>query len=241
MSGRHVGEESDHEDYGLREDTHQLHHRHQREYLKPRRHAGGVEDVYPIVLVAADIGNEEGDHGENCRHCDVAGDIGPRREERYQPEYVAEEDEEEKRKQIGQIALVFGLAYHRLGYAVAHKDDKHLHKALHTFRRLSGSFLISCTGREDDDYQQYRRYNDSRGGLGDREVEGLGSREVAGLVHTHYLFLLGSAAHKPVAFVVGVAVVETRRHEDVEVPVVPQYHRQGNGHSVLGTVGRLIV
>ena len=96
VTGRHVGEESNHQHDGLGEDTHQLDHRHQGEYLQPCRHSGGVEDVNPIMLVATDVGNQESDDSQGSRHGDIARDIGTSGEEGYQAQDVAEEDEEEQ-------------------------------------------------------------------------------------------------------------------------------------------------
>ena len=90
-----VCKESNHQHDGLGEDTDDLDQRHEREYLEPCRNTGGVEDVGPIMAVAADIGNEEGDYSQGGGDGDVAGDIGTCREEGYETQNVTEEDEEE--------------------------------------------------------------------------------------------------------------------------------------------------
>ena len=61
VSSRHVGKESDHKYDGFRENTDQFNHRHEGEDLEPCGDARRVEDIDPIVLVAAEVGDEEGD------------------------------------------------------------------------------------------------------------------------------------------------------------------------------------
>lgn len=233
VTGRHVGEESDHQHDGLGEDTHQLDHRHQGEDLEPRRHAGGVEDVDPVVLVAAEVGDQEGDDRQDGRHGDIARDIGAGGEEGYQAQDVAEEDEEEEGQQVGQVALVVLLPYHRTHDTVAHEDHEHLHQALHPLGGLVGPFLVARAGHEDDDDQQHHGDHHGRRGLGDAEVDGLHTRGVALGVDAHDLLLLGTAAHQGIALVGGMAVVELIRHEDVQVAVVDEDDRQRDGHGML--------
>ena len=132
---------------------------------------GRVEDIDPIVLVAAEVGDEEGDDCKGGRNSEVARNVGTGREERYQTHAVGEEDEEEQREHVGQVFFIVLLPYHGTHDAVAHKDHKHLHQRLQTFGSLVFTFLIAVLGYHDDDYQQYDDDHDGGRHLGDGEVE----------------------------------------------------------------------
>ena len=239
---RHVGEESYHQHDGLGEDTDDLDQRHEREYLEPGGDAGGVEDVHPIVLVAAEVGDDEGDEGQGGGDGDIAGDVGASREEGYQAQDVAEEDKEEEGEQVGQVLLILGLADHGTGDAVAHKDHQQLDQSLqHAVGRLLGMLLVARADNEDDDYQQHHSNHDGRRRLGDAQVEGLLVEQVALVVDAHYLLAGRTAADEAVALVVGVAVMELGGHEDIQVAVVDEDDGQRDGNGMLGAVLARIV
>ena len=122
MARSHIGKKSNHEHNRLGEHSNQLNHRHQREDFQPCRHTRGVENVNPIMAIAADIGDQEGDNSQGGGDSNIAGDIGTGWEERYQAKDIAEENKEEKGEQIRQIFPIFVFANHGSGNTVA---DKH--------------------------------------------------------------------------------------------------------------------
>lgn len=221
VSGRHVGKQSDHKNDGFGEDSHQFDYRHQREDFEPCGHPGRIEDVNPIVLVATEVGDDKGDDGENHRYGYAACDVSPCREEGYQSQAVAEEDEEKEREQVGQVFFVFGTN-HRNGDAVAHEDHEQFDQGLYATGSLIGAFLVACPSNEYQYEQQGTGNHDGGGRLGDGKVYRLDNAAL-GIQQRHGLalgikivgveaddFLLGEPApHKAIAFVVGMAMMET--------------------------------
>ena len=55
---------------------------------------------------------------------------------------------------------------------------------------------------------------------------------MAGLVYTDDFLFLNTTAHEAVAFIGGMAVFEFGGHKDVEMPIVDEYHRQGDSHGM---------
>ena len=92
----HVGKESDHQHNGLGENTHQLHQWHQREHFQPGGYARGIEDVGPIMTVATNVGDEEGDYGQRGGDGQAATDIGSCGENGYEAQHIAEKDKPDK-------------------------------------------------------------------------------------------------------------------------------------------------
>ena len=127
MSSRHVSKESDHEDDGFGENTHQFDNRHKGENLEPCGDTRGIEDVDPVVLVATEIGDKESNDSKGCCDSKIARYIGTGREEGYQAHAVGEEDEEEKGEHVGQVFFVVLLPYHGPHNTVAHEDHEHFH------------------------------------------------------------------------------------------------------------------
>ena len=172
MSCRHVGEETDHEDDGFGEDTDEFDYGHEGEDFEPGRDSRGIEDVDPIVLVAAEVGDEEGDDREGGCHGKVAGDVGSGREEGNETHAVGEEDEEEECEHIGQVFLVVSFANHRPHNAVTDKYNQHFDQRLKSFGGLVFPFLISIFGDHDYDNKKDDDNHDGGGDFGNGEVEG---------------------------------------------------------------------
>ena len=99
MTGHHVGEKSDHQCERLSEDAYKLDDGNQRECFQRHRHIG-PEDVFPVVLRAAELRDDEGTQSEEECDGDVAGHIAATRWKRNDTHQVAGEDEEETRQQI---------------------------------------------------------------------------------------------------------------------------------------------
>ena len=131
------------------------------------------------------------------------------------------------------------LPYHGPHDTVAHKDDQHLHKRLQTFGSLVLAFLVAFLGHHDNDNQQDNDNHDGSGHLGDGEVQrfhhlaGFVKQRLASLVHTDNLLLLDAAAHKTIAFIIGMAMMELGGHEDIQVSIIDKDYRQGDGDSML--------
>ena len=246
MAGGDIGEETYHEHDGLGEDAYDLDERHEGENLKPSRDARGVENVNPIVAIAADVGDEEGDDGESGGDSEVAGDVGASREERNKAQDVAEEDEEEEGEQIREITAIVSLADHGTSDAVAHEYHEQFDDALETLGRLVAALLITCFGDEDDDDEEDNGDEDGRGGLGDAEVDGLD--DVAGRIEdwiaegvdTDDFFASGAAADETITLVIGMSMMETRGEKEVDMTVVDEDDGERDSDSMVAVVAAVV-
>ncbi len=171
VSCHDIGKETDHECEGLGEDAYELYRRDEREGLERHRHIG-PEDIFPIMLVAAELHDDKGAEGEEEGHGDVAGDIAAARRERDESHDVAGEDEEETSEQVGTVFLI-SLADARFDDVIHHIHHQHLNEAGEAAGCLVARLVapVPPGGKEDAEQQ----YNDAdehrRHRLGDRDVE----------------------------------------------------------------------
>ncbi len=138
-----VGEESHHQHEGLGEDTDDFHEGHQRDgNLEEPRHAGGVDEVLPVVGVSGEGGDEESDESEHASDRDVAGEVGAAGEDRDESHEVVDEDEEEEGEQIGEVFLVARFAERGDSHLIADEQDDGFHQPLQTTRSLVLALLV---------------------------------------------------------------------------------------------------
>ena len=106
VSSHHVSEETDHECEGLGENTHELDDGNDGyRCFQPCWHIR-PEDILPIMLIAAELHDDEGAESKEECHGDVTGHVAPTRWEGHQTHHVACEDEEEAGEQVGRIFFV---------------------------------------------------------------------------------------------------------------------------------------
>ena len=146
-----------------------------------------------------------------------------------------------KCEHVGKIFLIVLLPYHGTHYAVAYKYDKHLDQRLETFGSLVLAFFVSLFGDHDNNDKQQHNYHDGCGHFGDGEIKRLDN--IAGsvetglpvLVDTYHFLLFDTSTDETIAFVVGMTMMELGGHENVEMTIINQYHRQGNGYGMFDT------
>ncbi len=150
MSCGYVGEETNHEDEGFRENTHEFYDRHQRQrYFQPPRYPGGVENVVPVCFIAAETGYNEGNQRHDPGYGKVSGDIGTEREDGDESHQVIEEYKEEESKEIGQVSVSF-MTDGSPGHVVTYKKDDRFQHGLQAFGSLARPSLISSGHRGKD-------------------------------------------------------------------------------------------
>ena len=89
---QHVGEESDHQSDGLREDAEELDEGHQRQgHLEPPGHIA-PENFFPVGTRSRDVNNEERAESQEERAGDIASQIAASRWERHDAKQVAQEE-----------------------------------------------------------------------------------------------------------------------------------------------------
>ena len=155
MAGGDVGKKSHHQHERLGEDSDDFHHRHQRDgELEEPRHAGGVDQMLPIVAVSGERGDQEGDGGQDAGNGDVAGDIGAAGEDGDESHQVVDQNEEEKGEQVGEVFLVFFLSQGRNGHLVPDEENERFQQPLKTVGRFSFTFFVLFGNSEENPEEQ---------------------------------------------------------------------------------------
>ena len=176
MAGGDVGEKTDHQHEGLRENADELHNRHQRDgKFEEPRHARRVDDVFPVVLVGRKGGHQESDDSQDTGDGNVAGDVGATRENRDQPHQVVDKDEEKQGEQIGEVFFVF-VAQGRNGDFVTDKQDERFHKPPRSVGSLVLALLVLLCHFQEEPQQDDDRNDQGTHILGDGYVDNGGIR-----------------------------------------------------------------
>ena len=98
MPGGNVSKETDHEDERLGNNSHELDNGHERyREFQPPGHARGIVNMFPVILIRAESGDNECEHSHDAGHGNVARYVGPEGKEWDQAHEVVQEDEEEYR------------------------------------------------------------------------------------------------------------------------------------------------
>ena len=136
----------------------------------PSRNAWHPEDVLPVVLIAAEVGDQEGQHRQHQRHRQVARYVGTPREEGNQAQQVAEQDEEEQRHNKRLETLIVLLADHRTRNFIADENKDGLYEGLQAAGCLTRVALVRSRYRQKHDEQQDRGQHHGGYILGDRKI-----------------------------------------------------------------------
>ena len=120
MAGHHVGEQPYDQSEGLNEYAQEF-HQHEDGFYKTRN-ARRVEDMTPVVAVAAEQDHHEGYEAQHHGKGDIAGYVGCAGD---QTENIVDQDKEENGEQVRQvfIGLVAQVGFR---YFVAYEGDNGL-------------------------------------------------------------------------------------------------------------------
>ena len=100
---QHVGEESDHQGDGLREDAKELNKRHERNRkLEPQGNIA-PKDFFPVGFRTRHIHDDECAEGQEHRTSDIASQVTTTWRKRHDTHDVCDENEEEARHQVRSI------------------------------------------------------------------------------------------------------------------------------------------
>ena len=240
---QHVGEESDHQRYGLGEDAEELDEGHQRQgHLEPPGHVA-PEYLFPVGTCSRDVDDEERTECEEHRAGDVAGQVAASRWEGHDTQQVAQEDEEKAGEQVGRILGRLG-SERRFDHVVVDGHDKHVHQSGKAFRCgvVDLVLLTPPCSREDAQHQNERVDHEHRHRLGDGDVEWYGLQFAADHLDNLPFLVLSALDVEPVgalAQFVGVGLVcKLRRAVDVHAALLRvEYHGQGDNQRVAAKVG----
>lgn len=171
VTSHDICEETDHECEGLCEDSNELDDRYERECLQGQRHVG-PEDIFPIMLVSAELHHYESTQREEECHGDIASNVSSTGREWYEAHDVAGEDKEEASEQVRAILLV-SLSHTRLDDIIHHIHHKHLNESRETFRSVVARLVLAVPAcRQQDTEQEHDNADEHRShSLGDGDIE----------------------------------------------------------------------
>ena len=172
MTCKHIGKKPYHQRQRLHQRTEHFYNREKRERkLQHQRHIR-PEDILEIMLRSEQVYHKECEESQDAGHGDIACDIGPSREERYDSEQVVQQYPQENRAQVrGELLIIF--TYRVLCHARIYHHDNRFHECCQSLRGFIYSIMpaIPAGCPEDEEYEQCAAYHHCQDILGNRQVQ----------------------------------------------------------------------